>query len=270
MITHTQRRRVRQDPPRIVGPITCPFVPAPFLVVLPFWEGDARLALKLVKWLEQLGRVPNECLLVHDTTTAEQWSLAVELAAERVFAGGVSTLVVDPPEDRAWPLGQNNVWMQTSRFVAGNYRQPWLWLETDCAPVHTGWLARLEAEYDRHGKPFAGYWIDEYRLMNGQGIYPWNVGEFSLRAQDLLQTMPKTPWDAAIGPEIEPYVARFNELIVNIWLQDPEGRAVLTGGEVPTFPTQAFLDQVMTPETAIVHRCKDGTLIDRLRERRAG
>ena len=58
-------------------------------------------------------------------------------------------------------------------WVAKIERRPFLWLEPDSIPLHPGWLARLEKEYERAGKPYM-LSIDQqtpHDLVGGIGVY---------------------------------------------------------------------------------------------------
>jgi hypothetical protein len=92
--------------------------------------------------------------------------------------------------------------------------------------------------------------------MSGNAIYPKNVMEraFNLIHADLAA------FDV-VGAEQIVGQAHWTKSIQHVWRKD-EGRNF-------TFPDQVSVDSMVSKEALLFHQNKDGTLIERLRERRS-
>src|SRR5688572_5937982 len=78
---------------------------------------------------------------------------------------------------------------------------------------------------------------------------------------DRLWELSDTSWDVLLYPDFAPHTA-YTNLIQDI--------GFLPGTkELPTFTDAASLS-VLSPNAVLFHRCKDGSLIDRLREKEKG
>jgi hypothetical protein len=238
----------------------------PMLIVLPFCRADHWLALKNLEWAETLQRMdpamgldgpfdplPFECLLAADEHTPVS---AVERQARRVFQS-VELFRYAHPARNTWPQGSNWMFVNVARRIALIERRPWLLWETDAVPLTSRWLEAIQLEYRTAGQPFMGAIVDiARRHMNGQGCYPPDVATWTSRA---FSPAAGEAWDTAMAAETLPHTHAANHLLHNVWLED--------GRYVPTFPTQREVEQLIPPGAVLFHRCKDGTLIDRLRER---
>lgn len=230
------------------------------LVVLPFYSGDAWLATKNLEWANQLdGTLPYECILSSDSKTDSSQVLAL---AKTIFTK-VSECKYDRVQYDHWPFAQNNAFCQTARFVE-RFKQPWFWWEVDSVPIRKGWLAALEAEYLNGKKPFGGHWNPDTGIFNGVAIYPSSVPRYSYRAAmcDLLEprkmadgSMYQPPWDFYCSSEVFPHLHIMNALMQHVWD---------VNGKCPTFPDDDSVKRILRPGIVLFHRCKDGSLIERL------
>lgn len=239
------------------------------LVVLPFCNADLELCIKNLTWIRSLeGNDLDNALLTYEVGTDPDARRIIRRLADETF-GHVEELeyaqLVGP---RPWPRGSNHAFAETAKHIAMDFKEPFLWLETDSAPIRPDWLERIQEEYNLSGKPFMGAVVEELGCMNGQGVYPPNVRDYSLRAFNTREFTPDSAWDFAMRDETEDWTYAANHVFCHVWLLN-EGRPSVFHGAVPTFPDHRLLDRLISHHTCIVHRCKDGSLIDRLQERRA-
>ena len=143
------------------------------------------------------------------------------------------------------------------------FNNPWLWMEADAIPLKRGWLEKLQDLYWVGGKSFAGPIVKDKGHMNGTGIYPANTPN---RIPAAL-AQPRTAWDVVMKKEMISDCLDLHPYYFHAWSMHGEDFHPYLGGAVPTFPTQSRVDKI--PKQAVVmHRCKDGSLIERLRERK--
>lgn len=228
------------------------------LVVLNFCHNDRDQALNLLRWMKELGGCQNHDLFLQTNIISASSGLHQELhlLAVEMFAK-VEMRVLDRPEERPWPWAANNAWRDYVFFSRMKVARPWLWLEPDCAPISHGWLDQIDAEYTRANRPFMGDEVTRpERRMSGVGVYPPYVTSYTKK----LATLGPVAWDQYLANDIVPN-CHFTNLIQHVWnveLGKPE--------TIPTFPNADSL-KLIEPSTALFHRNKDGTLIQRLRER---
>lgn len=141
---------------------------------------DFPAALPWAKWVQALGNVQSEALVVSVTSIAKRKhrdELAITLNALRRAFGEVVVLEM---EDSGWghPEGPNRLFVQVMRR-ASEYGRPILWHEIDNIPLTPQWSQALLAAYDRCGKPIYGPTTRCIRggdhsieFCNGTAIYP--------------------------------------------------------------------------------------------------
>lgn len=236
-------------------------------IVLPFYSGDVWLAKKNLEWMAELdGHLDYECVLASDITTNH---IEVEDLAKTLFRS-VRVLKYHRAQWNGrlavnWPWQQNHAFFKTCEFMQTlQPRDSWLWMETDAVPICAGWLTALEVEYQKGGKPFGGHWNARDSVFNGVGIYPARVGRHSTRALMASRVVDnqgrQPPWDVYCSKEVKPMLHIMNPIMTHLWAGPGEEHA-------PTFPNAAAVDKLIMPRVVLFHRCKDGSLIDRLRER---
>lgn len=275
------------------------------IVVLPFCHHDAEQARTLLRWMRELGTYPSHELILQASITAAAGGQANEmlLEAEGLF-GIVNIRTCDISDERGWPYSCNAAWVDALKCIKNrishpwrykdlgqppkpdladnhpyrkewkakaeeamhSFNRPWLWLEPDAVPLVAGWLDKIETEYklvnERKNNPkylMGGEVKKPQHRMSGVAVYPPQVAQFT-RGIPMLGNN-KAPWDQVLAKDFMPHV-HFTPLIQNIWNQvvgDPTS--------IPTFPTQESL-AMLDPQAVLFHRVKDGTLIERLREKR--
>jgi hypothetical protein len=238
----------------------------PLLLVIPFYFRDAWLAVELLNWCAELdGKLNCECLLAFDEDSRQEAGPVVT-AAVGLFKA-THLLHYPSPRERVWPRSNNHMFTHVANHVSRHFpHSPWLLLETDTVPLRPGWFGELQREYWLGDKPFMGHVVDGMGHMNGQGIYPPSVSQYTRLA---FNCPDGWAWDIAMRPETEAFTHDAKKLIGHIWNMGKDGNPVMSGdGICPSFKDQATVDRFICPEAATFHRCKDATLIHRLRERR--
>lgn len=270
------------------------------LLVLNFCHSDRDLALKLLQWCGELQCGAKHDLLLHFSQQVKRTDQHLELEelAKKHFLS-VSTATPPTEDERGWPHSPNHGWMSALQIVRERIMKPWLWLEPDATPLTRECFDAIEAEYVRVNPPPAVVKTDVKPMfgakqkaeppppktfpfmgaeitspahrMSGVAVYPPQVVSFlhkrllsdlvAVRSRFGAEMGPREEaFDSYFAAEILPY-CHFTPLIQNVHLtsRDPD--------IAPTFPTMESLS-LLDPRAVLFHRCKDGSLIDRLRERR--
>lgn len=234
------------------------------LVVLPFFYGDAHLLLNNLAWMKELdGKLDYDCLLSTDNFTDPEPGRA--LASTMFRKVEVFRYQAQPIKD--WPWPQNNAFTSVSWHIAAKHKRPWIWVETDAVPMCKGWLDALWADYQKGGKPFGGHWNHATNVFNGVAIYPPEVARYSenmmmvnlLDVKDASGKPHQPPWDAYGSKQVKPHLHQMNHLMQHIWRNDATGEAW-------TFPDRASVERVIRNGVVLFHRCKNQSLVARLRE----
>lgn len=267
------------------------------ICLLNFCHKDRDQALNLLKWIGTLGGCKGHDLILQSSITAAANGLVseLELAANELF-DTVTTRVTDIQDERGWPYSCNTAWVDAVMFMRYRPARPWLfakmenpagtpkwkeevaeaskrltvpwfWMEPDCVPLTKDWLDRIEVAYRecsvRKSQPkyFLGGEVrqPEHR-MSGVGVYPCAVAQFT-RGLPHLANNP-APWDQVLAQDFSSFV-EYTPLIQNVW-----NKTVGDPNSAPTFPDVASL-AYLDPNAVLFHRCKDGSLIERLRENEA-
>lgn len=210
-------------------------------VVVPVCGKDAHLAVATLRLLAGWGKLDRYCSVAYERGFDP---CDVENAARGAFAN-VGTLCYEPWHGRQeWPGPQNNAWFETARAFAsfrglGGF---WLWLEPDAVPLRKGWLAELEAEYERLGKPIMGRRTRDGHV-NGVAVYPADM--VSLAPTAFLHF--DHPFDRVLS-QLVPGQMAHTDLIQSHWKARGGGTGRSFGGDEPV------------PNCALFHGCTDGTL----------
>lgn len=231
------------------------------IICLPFSHRDRHLAVKLSEHIAELGGASDfDCLLVHEKNVSSD---GVFQPLQKAFKSVTSFNPVGVP-DADWSAGTgdaraaNEMWIQTAWHMHGKVRQSWLWMEPDCVPLKPNWLAAIQEEYRNGRKRVMGMRVNPSSgrpRISGIAVYPPSVMECG---QSAMLT-ERVPWDVAGGDDFLKH-GHFTNLIYHV---------LRTSKEAPTFPSQNELNTI--PSSAVLfHPCKDGSLIDRLREKRTG
>ena len=232
------------------------------LVVLNYSHVDRQRALELLRWIGELGGAHgHELLLGLNRLSIGSESELVDEAKKHFDNVGVTA---PPDEDeRGWPYSPNHAWRHVVYWVRERIQKDFLWLEPDCVPLPLPngklWIDEISKAWDARpqGKHFMGCDVNvsgSKRHMSGIAVYPAKVVAFTRRMPELNGEA----WDMFFAEEFFQF-SHFTPLVQHV--QHHPGYP-----DIPTFPTQESLS-IIRPETVLWHRCKDGSLIERLRER---
>jgi hypothetical protein len=234
-------------------------------VVLPFCRKDVKAMEELVQWALELNPegVNHNCLLSYEDGTNPDNIVSL---ARKYFKGDLLENCYPPPPVPGWPAACNWAWQSAARFVDDRkINEPWFWLESDAIPLKPGWVDDIYEGWEKGGKPFAGHIVDRMDHMNGVGVYPPDVRRRCTEA--MLTRM--AAWDVVLKQTITGYCTNLNHLIQHIWnIRESDGAITNADGHPVTFPDWKSVERWMDFNACILHRTKDGTLIQRLREKR--
>lgn len=230
------------------------------LVTLAFCQREIPLVQKLAGWIKELGGVDN-----HELLLAPAWSVFMTGEHKPVielFEKSFSTVkVMQPPgeDEYGWPDSANFAWRAVvSHVVNGLGGVPFFWMEADAVPLCPDWLDRIEAEWKASGKPFLGARValpDIPVHMTGIAVYSEiakHIPKNQVIQYQFSYRKPQVAFDVQHREQTLPN-AKLTALIQHEWKPEP-------------FADDASLSR-LNPETVIYHQCKDGSLIDRLREK---
>jgi len=254
-------------------------------VVIPFHNGDAHLAVDLVKWIGQLGGIGDGWLLLCMDQSIEK-SVHDAMWVEAVKVGRFATYGIDPVN--GWPKGSNVMFARTLEFCKNDperlpegsdqvqqkemrkgidsaLKNPWLWLEPDAIPLKRGWLDAIRKEYAACGQRYMGnvYVCDNprlpNRLMSGIGVYPAD-------AKEELEhfTTTQYAWDVEAARFLVENCAH-TKLIHHFWgiMGMPP---TFAAARTPESPPNTFTLESIHKDAVIFHRNKDGTLLELLKQ----
>jgi hypothetical protein len=230
------------------------------IIVIHVCSKDVDAALRNLAWVKELdGKVPFDCLISHEIGFAANQVMAS--ASEYFRSVSEFGYSVMSRRHEPWPAFQNWAWRKTALGVLRlPNHEPWLWWEQDAVPLRAGWLDTLDAAYTASVKLFLGTIGAAPSAMhpehlNGVAVYPHDV---TANGPESLFYSGEA-FDVAGGWRVL-QKSEISSLFQHVWSRE--------GNQSPnacTFPDAASMKLVST-DAVLFHRCKDGTLIDRIRE----
>jgi hypothetical protein len=220
-------------------------------IAVAFSHKDTLIGGFWAKWLRALGPLPGAELYLAVTDMARTCPDMTDLdPLVEVFGLKGIHLSFYRGKDPGYPGGANRLFRFTMA-AAAKAGKPILWTEPDAIPTRPGWYDELVEEYKEGGKPFCGPqmtgWAGDGH-MNGTGIYPTNWQEL---APSLASAPDSHPFDVYAGKEVAPHLF-------------PSRRQVHRFGH----GSREYHNACNIPEeAAIIHPCKDGSLIRVLNEK---
>lgn len=232
-----------------------------FTLVFPFCNKDGDIAVKLSEWIRNLGSVHScDCLVSSDFDTLPKFvGRVIELL--RPCFKTLDHFRYRAGSTRSWPDGANQAFRSVA-FEMKKLGKPWLWIEADAIPVHRSWMEQLQTAYELCGKPFYGPIVPRMGHMNGVGVYPADTTDIIGPA---LFTPPHIAWDSAMKDWMIHLCCDAEPVIQHVW-GIVNGQPHPITGQAPVFSNTQQVKDWVNPQAAIFHRCKDGSLIDRLSE----
>lgn len=239
------------------------FIPkSNFVVVLPFFNRDASLALKNIQWQHDLGGCSKyEVVLSFESNVNPTILSQIEQIAHKTYAV-VHRCKYGTSSRSNWPYGPNWAFQKTAAFMHQMQRS-WLWNETDMFALSSNWLDVLQSEYMNCGKAFMGHVVKDFGHLQGTSIYP---PDLPLRCPKVM-SCSNIAFDTVSKHEMLSDCHAANNLFYHVWGLHGDQPHHFTGLPIH-FST---IEQVKRwiPEGAVtMHRCKDGSIVDRLREMR--
>lgn len=237
----------------------------PFVTVLPIHNGDAPAQIKNTQWMGDLlngGARRWDCVLAWQENTIGPFQMQMQQAAVRAFRTVTTCRYPNAPKS-SWPAGPNWAFIHVAKFMA-QLRRSWLWMESDMVPVVPDWLDQLQSAYAHCGKPIMGHIVQSKGFEHTQGtaIYPYDL----LRRFPKLEAVPDgTAFDFFAKQDVAALTHDVGDLMAHCW-GVVAGRIHDYLGAPPKFVTTADVESWVPKGAATFHRCKDGSLIDRLRE----
>jgi len=234
------------------------------IVVLAFCQHDAELAIKLLRWIQKLGRWPDySALIVADAGTS--WSFVKEAMRIASDIFGAVAPITNEQSVEGWIAGSNSLFKTAAHFCERK-SEPFLWLEPDATPLRPNWLSAIHDEYQRCGKPFMGN-IVHHDILNqsnpyfeGNGVYP---GDCWSRIKD--RWSEKISWTLACTERVIDHAVN-TVLIQHVWGTDTSSPTFFAGRYAGCPPHTMTLDD-LKPDAVLFHRCKDGSLMRLLSNR---
>jgi len=235
-------------------------------VVIPFHNGDAHLAIDLVKWIGQLGGIGDGWVfLITDQGTDPKHIESISEVSVKFNSFSKSFVISNWPAVNGWPQGSNSLLRMALSGLGGRIKGPWLWLEPDAIPLKRGWMDAIRKEYAACGKRYMGnvYVCDNprlpNRLMSGIGVYPAD-------AKEELEhfTTTQYAWDVEAARFLVENCAH-TKLIHHFWgiMGMPP---TFAAARTPESPPNTFTLESIHKDAVIFHRNKDGTLLNLLKE----
>jgi hypothetical protein len=230
------------------------------IVVVPFCRKDIEAARRLLEWIAELDgcHKNHPCALIGAKPLTDEEIAPVIAAAKSAFSS-VTMIRQRTENESGWPRACNAMFRCALEYTP-TQRLPWLWLEPDATPLRPGWLNKLEVEYAKSKKPFMGaFYPLPVGHLNGVAIYPANPVRYNSR----LLSPGAEPFDC-VFPNLTLRYSHISPSFHHEW--SPEGHEI--DSKPRSFGSPLDL-AILKPDALIYHRCKDGSLIQRLRERQS-
>lgn len=240
------------------------------LLVLPYCEKDCSLLEKNLDWMTDLqpDYKPHSCLLVADSEVSNAIRHDLLNKARPLFEHTDSINVVIPKDKQTWPAAPNIMFASAARQVAECYRLPWLWFEPDATPIRTGWLDDIARAYQACPKRFMGSLIPSEGQENMPPLHLAGCAVYPPDAYEGLVPMlkdTKLAFDIVTANYSVPRAKYFLPMQHYWGSHDlaPEFRETVT----PLDPKNILTLEFLKSDTLTFHRCKNGSLIDLLRQK---
>lgn len=235
--------------------------PSKIRVVLPVCAKDFDLMLSNLHWQWQLdGQKDYDCVLAVDGAIPPQDVDRLERLAWATYAE-VEVYLYPPTPNSAWPNGPNWAFQHTARHMQPG-RRPWFWMESDCIPLRPDWIGSINQAYNICHRPIFGPIVRGMGHCNGTAVYPADFPEMS-KAAMLCSDLA---WDGEMKRETIGLTCDASSIMCHVWgIQN--GRAKPFGGEPAVFRTWRDVERWVDLNCVVFHRCKNETLIERIRER---
>lgn len=238
-------------------------------LILPVCHKDVGIMSKVLRVIDHLGGAKSFPALVVSSPGARDDAAELANQAAKLFKS--TDLYVIPQEDpKGWPSACNTMFKSTVHELMrrGNL-DPFYFFEADNTPLKRGWLDEIFAEYKRFGKPFMGVVsptrkvnpktmesIVEGRHMNGSGIYPPNLTQYTKLFSSIP---PQTPWDIWLQYDFIRHTHDAETMMKNWrsknYRRDAQGNIICDKSDEVTGENAPIRDSAV-----VLHGCKDESL----------
>lgn len=246
----------------------------PLLVVVPYCTKDVAQAKQLVEWINEVGAGNREAaiLFVADSMVPRDTMVEINELSKKTFDEAHTISVRVPTEKQAWPHGANVMFSEAAKQVYECYKWSWLWLEPDAVPLKKGWLDAIREGAHYAARRYFGTITrsDQPPLpkahMAGVSVYPQNA-YMELKGY----CASNLAFDMAMAHHVVPRCTETN-LIQEHWGEEGKppvfmNRTSMTAPEaVESIQNNMVGLDFIRPEAVLFHRCKDGSLIELLRQ----
>jgi hypothetical protein len=249
------------------------------LCVLPVTKSDKALALKLAGLISLFGGVKQHKLLVVGTLSTVKEATAISDLLADIFEKS-EVFMPETECEIGWPQSCNHLFSQVVLYLDRTQNKlPWYFCEADCTPIRATWLDEIETEYNTSKKPFLGA-VQKTRLVDpetgefskydgehviGSCVYPADFARRSTLWRYIRwdNDPPRaTPWDVYIRHEVRP-MTQVSKTIQSNWRT--KNYRIGQGGRITCEPIDDLsVCDPISDEVAVIHGCKDGSLIDEL------
>jgi hypothetical protein len=233
-------------------------MPSPVSVVVACYPGDADQALRLFRWIAELGRVRAPLLLIaSEDCPLNDLQYAANMAFDSVkLELDTDKVISDWSAKEAGPksaAGPNSLWKRAAWYFYMVDKKNWFWLEPDSVPLTRDWFDVLLAEYQNMDKPFMGALIENQMRteahMSGTGFYHHRTPEFMTEAM----RAEAVAFDAVDAKKV------LAQAHITTRIHD-QYRA-------PGFTSMAEVTARVGPDKVLWHSNKDGSLIPFMRQK---
>ncbi len=130
------------------------------LIAMPVCANDGPLAERALEFIYRLNakRQVGHILLVANADLHAEMRQKIKVTADMAFESVTETVAVALPKDLAnHKIKQmNNLFRHAAQTAQNSFRWPWLWLEPDCTPLKSDWIAQLAQAYDTQPRKYMG------------------------------------------------------------------------------------------------------------------
>jgi hypothetical protein len=227
-------------------------------ILLPFHKEALHIAEQWMSWAHELQCGRNHTMILMPTKGID--FAKVEALARETFAS--VDILLDCEKITGHPAGPNSMMRQAAWHCQMEKIGPWMFCEPDNIPLVTDAFDRWEREYKAFGKDFMGCFRPAHDVtpdyLSGNMMIPLNVLAKASRLgrRVLSKDNVELAFDIVAAEQILPN-AHFTKLLQQV-PKNADGTSI-------TFPDRKSLS-IISPDAVFFHPCKDGSLIERLRE----
>jgi hypothetical protein len=229
------------------------------VIVLPFHSQALPQAELWMQWVKELGCGRNHSIILLHGKTCD--FSRVEALARESFAS--VELLPDAEDIKGHPEGPNSMMRQAVWHCQTSSIGPWMFCEPDNIALLADTFDRYEREYKGCGKDFMGSFRPAHDVtpdyLSGNMMLPKEAlfKAPMLSRRGLSRDGVELAFDIVAASQILP-LAHFTKLQQQV-PKNSDGTSI-------SFPDSASLS-LLSPDAVFFHPCKDGSLIERLRER---